>query len=136
MTCLVSLIEEERLISITLSQSSSFILNKRPSAVIPALLIRISIDPKVFSASLAKEITSFLSLRLVTIVFTSSPNSNSNFDKTSCLVPDKINFAPLDFICFAIDIPIPPVAPVIKATLPSKLNIILLPQVLKLIKIS
>ena len=46
----------------------------------------------------------------------------SNFDRFSSFVPDKISFAPLNFICFAIEIPIPPVAPVINATLPLQLN--------------
>ena len=40
-----------------------------------------------------------------------------------CLVPERISLAPICFIFFAIDIPIPSVAPVISATLFVKSNI-------------
>ena len=112
-----------KLISITLSKSSSDILINKLSFVIPALLIKTSIVPNSaitsstnFCASLKSAAFDLYPLALIPKAFNSF--SNAKADSTDELYV-KATFAPCSAKTFAIPLPIPRLAPVIMATFPS-----------------
>ena len=113
-----------RLIRITSDHSSSFIRIARLSRVTPALLIRMSICPSASTACGTSASTAAPSPRLQTKATWSPPRPARNASSFSALEPDTASRAPCPARPFAMAEPIPPDAPVTKAVIPERSNIL------------
>src|SRR3990167_8139419 len=109
-----------KLIERTRSQSSFFILIKRPSFVMPALLTRRSIRPMTLTASSTDFSTSFRSETFVLSARVFTPRLSTSFAvcvASSRLISEIIMLAPSLARAKAMALPMPCAAPVINATL-------------------
>ena len=115
--------QERKFVFKTSSNCSSVIRISNVSLVMPALLIKMSILPARAIVSATNSDAPLSDAKSHGILIYSSLNSAFIF---SILRPDTTTVAPAARIVFAIATPIPPVAPVIKATRPDKSNILYL----------
>ena len=107
------------LVSITSPQSLGEILESLSTGPsIPALLIKISSEPKVSNAAFTALFTWFESETSQTKAFAFDPILSAIFCKTSALRAIKTTFASSAAKCWAVAAPIPRLAPVIKTVLP------------------
>src|SRR6218665_2088728 len=102
------------------------------SRVMPALLIRMSTPPSCASASLNRVSAPSASDRLAGVTTAFGPSWAASASSFSRRVPCRATLAPAAISVLAISSPIPPEAPVTMARLPSRLNRLVMGQLLNL----
>jgi glutathione S-transferase len=113
-----------RLTAMTSSHCSSFITMKRLSLVRPALLTRMSTRPSLATALSMSLVTCSLFARSHGTICTRSPSSAAKASSLSTWRPEIATSAPALWKARAMPAPMPPVAPVTRAFLPVRSNML------------